>query len=76
MFQHFSHNLGSNYHENISYMLKKILHREHKVCAQRKRKNKACNFQDRLGRKPKELRRISSASKRRSPPSLGRVKIR
>ena len=38
-----------------------------------KEEHKACNFQDRLGRKPPELRRISSASKCRSSPSFGHI---
>ena len=41
-----------------------------------KKKHKACNFQDRLGQKPLELCRISSASKCRSPPSFGDNKSR
>ena len=41
-----------------------------------KEKHKACNFQDRLGQKPRELRRISSASKCRSPPTFGDIKSR
>ena len=41
-----------------------------------KEKHKACNFQDRLGQKPLELRRISSASKCRSSPSFGEIKSR
>ena len=38
-----------------------------------KEKHKACNFQNRLSRKPPELRRISSASKCRSSPSFGQI---
>ena len=38
-----------------------------------KEKHKACNFQNRLSRKPPELRRISSASKCRSSPSFGHI---
>ena len=38
-----------------------------------KEKHKACIFQNRLSRKPPELRRISSASKCRSSPSFGHI---
>ena len=39
------------------------------VSPKAKEKHKACNFRDLLGRKPPELRQISSASKCCSPPA-------